>query len=235
MPVTQSLNVVRFGPFQLDFKTGELYRGEHRVRLQEQPFQILKMLLARPGEVVSGEEIRKTLWSDDIIVEFDNSVHAAIKKLRVALGDSAENPTYIETLPRKGYRFIGVAEIPDPEQVLQERVANHCDLERSNTHGVEATALNKATKKYPLRWVVATTMALLLGAGSTYWILRPGAIETADAPLVVPFTTYPGIAGDPSFSPDGNLVAFGWSGPNRDNGDIYIKSGENRTSSSADH
>src|SRR5215472_880573 len=99
-------NTVCFGPFKLDLKAGELYQDGRKIRLQEQPFQVLKMLLAHPGEVVSREEIKKKLWPNDTIVEFDHSINAAIKKLRLALGDSAEEPHYVETVARRGYRLM---------------------------------------------------------------------------------------------------------------------------------
>jgi serine/threonine protein kinase len=95
-----------FGSFELDLRAGELYREGQIARLQEQPFQVLKMLLDHPAEVVSREEMRRVLWPNDTIVEFDQSINAAIKKLRLALADSAENPSYIETVARRGYRLI---------------------------------------------------------------------------------------------------------------------------------
>ena len=96
-----------FGPFELDLRRGELRKKGRRIRLQEQPFQILRMVLESPGEVVSREENRKRLWPDETVVEFDHSINAAIKRLRDALRDSADNPRYIKTLARRGYRFIG--------------------------------------------------------------------------------------------------------------------------------
>src|SRR5437016_1369763 len=99
-------NRVRFGPFELDCRAGELRKHDLKIRLQEQPFQILLVLLEQPGEVVLREEIRKRLWPNDTVVEFDHSINAAIKRLRDALGDPAEAPQYIETLARRGYRWI---------------------------------------------------------------------------------------------------------------------------------
>jgi serine/threonine protein kinase/Tol biopolymer transport system component len=100
------VNVVCFGSFKLDLKAGELHQDGRKIRLQEQPFQVLRMLLERPGEVVTREEIKKKLWPNDTIVEFDHSINAAIKKLRLALGDSAEEPKYVETVARRGYRLM---------------------------------------------------------------------------------------------------------------------------------
>jgi eukaryotic-like serine/threonine-protein kinase len=99
-------NRVRIGAFELDLKAGELCAEDRKVRLQEQPFQILLMLLQSSGGVVTREEIQKKLWPNDTVVEFDHSIHTAIKKLRQAFGDSAEDPKYIETVARRGYRLM---------------------------------------------------------------------------------------------------------------------------------
>jgi len=106
MKAAPSSGVLCFGPFKLDLRAGEVHKGDRRIRLQEQPFQILKMLIERPCEVVTREEIRKKLWPNDTVVEFDHSINAAIKKLRLALGDSAEEPKYVETVARRGYRLM---------------------------------------------------------------------------------------------------------------------------------
>ena len=102
MGLPPSANVVCFGPFKLDLRAGEILRDSRRIRLQEQPFQVLKMLLEHPAQVVSREQIRRKLWPNDTVVEFDHSINAAIKKLRLALGDSAEEPEYVETVARRG-------------------------------------------------------------------------------------------------------------------------------------
>ena len=104
--MTDTLPVrVRFGDFELDLRAGELRQGERTILLQEQPFRLLRMLVECGGEVVTREEIQKTLWPNDTVVEFDKSITAAIKRLRKALGDSAEEPKYIETVARRGYRL----------------------------------------------------------------------------------------------------------------------------------
>src|SRR6202167_5404517 len=96
----------RFGLFEADSESGELWKSGIRIRLQAQPFRVLICLLERPGEVITREEIQQRLWGNDTIVDFDHSLGTAINKLREALGDSAENPRFIETLARRGYRFI---------------------------------------------------------------------------------------------------------------------------------
>src|SRR5580765_7773186 len=103
----------RFGIFEVDLRAGELRRNGMRVKLQEQPFQVLALLLERQGEVVTREEVRNRLWPADTFVDFDHSLNAAIRRLRDALGDSAENPTFVETVARRGYRFLApVTDIP---------------------------------------------------------------------------------------------------------------------------
>ena len=102
----ESSRVIRFESFEVNLRSGELRRAGERVRLPEQSFQILAMLLERPGEVVMRQEIQKRLWPNDTVVEFENSINAAVKRLRVALEDSADEPRYVETLARRGYRFM---------------------------------------------------------------------------------------------------------------------------------
>ncbi len=97
---------MRLGVFEVDLRVGELREGERTVLLQEQPFRILQMLIERDGELVTREEIKKKLWPNDTVVEFDHSINAAIRKLRRALDDSADEPQYIETIARRGYRLM---------------------------------------------------------------------------------------------------------------------------------
>jgi TolB-like protein/DNA-binding winged helix-turn-helix (wHTH) protein len=104
----------RFGVFEVDLRAAELRKQGLKVKLHGQPFQILALLLERPGEVVTREEIRKKLWAGDTFIDFEHSVNTSIKRLREALGDAAEHPRYIETLPRHGYRFLGLVEAVAP-------------------------------------------------------------------------------------------------------------------------
>jgi len=105
-PQVQASRVLQFGAFEVDLRTGTLRKGGSRIKLQEQPFQVLTMLLERPGDMVTREELRQKLWPADTFVDFDNGLNTAIKKLRDTLGDSADSPRFIETLPKRGYRFI---------------------------------------------------------------------------------------------------------------------------------
>jgi TolB-like protein/Flp pilus assembly protein TadD len=106
LPKTASTSIQCFGAFEVNLCTGELRKKGVRIKLQEQPFQVLAVLLQNPGELVTRERLRSAIWPADTFVDFDNSLNAAVNKLREALGDSADNPRFIETLPRRGYRFI---------------------------------------------------------------------------------------------------------------------------------
>ncbi len=110
----RSSGIVRFGVFEVDLRAGELYKAGHKIKLQIQPFHALALLLERPGEVVTREEFEKRLWPGDTFVDFDHSLNTAIKKLRQALGDNKEKPRFVETLPKRGYRFIGKVEHAAP-------------------------------------------------------------------------------------------------------------------------
>ncbi len=102
----QTARAIRFGPYSLDVSAGELHKNGTRIRLPEQPFQILLLLLQRPGQVVTRDELRRRLWPDGTFVDFETSLNSAVKKLRDVLGDSAEKPRFVETIPRHGYRFV---------------------------------------------------------------------------------------------------------------------------------
>ncbi|HEY6372332.1 MAG TPA: winged helix-turn-helix domain-containing protein [Candidatus Sulfotelmatobacter sp.] len=122
MKATAGIRKTRFGAYEVDLRSGELYKHGIRMKLQEQPFQILALLLERPGDVVTREELRQKLWPADTFVDFDTGLNSAIKKLRDVLADSAEEPRYIETLPRRGYRFIALVENGDlPAPVPTEK------------------------------------------------------------------------------------------------------------------
>ncbi|HWO34367.1 MAG TPA: winged helix-turn-helix domain-containing protein [Candidatus Acidoferrum sp.] len=118
---TRSSGIVQFGTFEADLRSGELRKQGKRIKIQEQPFQVLTILLRHPGEVVTREELRNQNWPPDTFVDFDNSLNTAINKLRDALGDSADSPRFIETLPRRGYRFIGAVNGARQPQVSEAK------------------------------------------------------------------------------------------------------------------
>src|SRR5512147_401738 len=116
--------ILCFGTFQVDLVSGELRRQGLKIRLQDQPFRLLVLLLDRAGDVVTREKVRETLWPADTYVDFDHSLNTAVRKLREALGDSAEAPRYVETIPRRGYRFIApVAPLPTVQVVNSAEAA----------------------------------------------------------------------------------------------------------------
>jgi serine/threonine protein kinase len=145
MPATRSfrgVRIIRFGEFELDIRAAELRKGGDRIRLQEQPFRILVMLLERPGDVILREEIRRKLWPNDTVVEVGHGINAAVQRLREALGDSAENPRYVETLARRGYRFAGQVEVihrvqthPQPAPTSPEPAASAAGFDNGDLHG----------------------------------------------------------------------------------------------------
>src|SRR5262245_42444284 len=112
----------RFGSFEVDFRERKLTKGGIRIRLQEQPFRILALLLERPGQLVTREEIRLQVWPQDLFVDFDAALNTAVGKLRAALSDSADNPRFLETVPRHGYRFVApVVLSPELEESIPSR------------------------------------------------------------------------------------------------------------------
>jgi len=201
--------MLRFGAFEFDVRAGELRKHGIRIKLREQPIQILEMLVANPGEVVLREEIRLRLWPDNTTVAFDQAINAAILRLRSALGESADQPRYIETVARRGYRFKGEVEYGGRQ--TEEEAAD------SAQPAASLPPASTARRRLLAAWVAVP----LLIAGT--WIVRQGGRPPGPPPRVVPLTSYQGSEFYPSFSPDGRQVAFSWNGANRDNWDIYVK------------
>src|SRR6185437_8453511 len=118
---------VRFDVFEVDLRAGELRRDGRRIKLQEQPFRVLSLLLQRTGEVVTREELRERLWPVDTFVDFDHGLNSAVARLREALRDSAEKPRFIETIAKRGYRFIGQIEADKDSEKLSAAAAPTSD------------------------------------------------------------------------------------------------------------
>jgi eukaryotic-like serine/threonine-protein kinase len=160
MQVEQPPNVVRFGAFELDLRARELRKNGLKIHLPEQSIQVLAMLLERPGGLVTREEIRKKLWPNDTIVEFDHSINAAVKRLRQALGDSADNPRYIETLARRGYRWLVPVERPEVAPDSDRAQPDSADVSASSAEvlqGKTAESGDNFTQSSP------STLANLIG------------------------------------------------------------------------
>src|SRR2546426_2958388 len=159
-----SHGTVRFGIFELDADAGELRKQGTRMKLQEQPLQMLQVLLQRPGEVVTREELQQKIWPSDTFVDFDHGINNAIKRLREALGDAAETPHYIETLPRRGYRFIGKIECEALRMrslaVLPLENLSHDPQQEYFAEGLTEALITTLAKVGELR-VVSRTSAML--------------------------------------------------------------------------
>lgn len=206
--------VVHFGVFEVDLEAGELRKNGLKIPLQDQPFRMLELLLESPGKVVSREEARLKLWPADTFVEFDRALNTAVNKIREALGDSANNPRFIETLPRRGYRFLGAAE-------RVSEAAAHEEQTRPALEPIRPAAKPKRSRPFVWGAALLIIVAASLAIG---WLASRAKEEELHPQLVaVPLTTYPGVETWPTFSPDGNQVAFAWDGPKSDNQDIYVK------------
>jgi Tol biopolymer transport system component/DNA-binding winged helix-turn-helix (wHTH) protein len=211
----------RFGIFEVDAQRSELYRGGKAVKLREQSFRILILLLERAGDIVTREELRQALWPSDTFVDFDHSLNTAIMKLRDALGDSADKPLYIETIPKRGYRFVAP-------------VSQAANL-RTGTPKTDdsVAALTVAPPEPPRRrylgsYTIGALCLLLVAAIVTIVFLRsharaPERHQTAQPLRIVPITTAAGNATSPVFSPDGGEIAFVWDGPDRQRYDLYLQ------------
>jgi Tol biopolymer transport system component/DNA-binding winged helix-turn-helix (wHTH) protein len=197
-----------FDSFQIDPKSGEVLKHGRRVPLQAQPFRLLLLLIEHPGELVTREEIRHQLWSGDTFVDFDHGLGTAVSKVREALGDSAENPRFIETLPKRGFRFIG----------------------EIKKHTPPSTPVDPPPELKPqVQW--SFRPLLLSGGGvvalflfAAWLIARPH--HRAENLVAVPFSTLPGIETAPAISPDGTRIAFAWNGGATAAGkgfDLYVK------------
>ena len=162
---------VRFGPFLVDRQRQQVSRGGARLRLQGKVYQVLVVLIEKQGEVVTREELRQALWPADTHVNYDANVNTTVNKLRQALGESTEKPTYIETIPRKGYSFIGsaeFAEVPFPVETTGSQRTVHPALGE-----VLPSARTEPRKWLTLTIVILILAGVLLGAGAaTLWIAR---------------------------------------------------------------
>jgi Tol biopolymer transport system component/DNA-binding winged helix-turn-helix (wHTH) protein len=185
--------VLRFGPFALDSERGELEKDGRPVRLPPQPTQLLALLVRRAGRVVTREEIQQALWSDETFVDFDQGINFCIKRIREALGDDAETPRFVETVPRRGYRFIASVDSgPHPR-----------------------------TQPMP-RWLAIGAAVLAFGLFVAALARRPARSDEV-GPAARPFTSYEGRETEPAFSPDGRQIAFTWDGGDDGFSHVYVR------------
>jgi Tol biopolymer transport system component/DNA-binding winged helix-turn-helix (wHTH) protein len=186
--------LLRFGEFALDPDAGELRRNGTRVSLPEQPFRLLTVLLERPGSIATRDELRERLWGADTFVDFEHGLNAAVKRLRDALGDSAEQPRYIETVPKRGYRFIatldGVVTAPTAPQ---------------------ATSAPSGRRRLWLGAGIAVTVVVVGLVAAAFWPVRPSAsVPTASSSARNErrLTRGDGLQINPAWSPDGRMIAY---------------------------
>ena len=189
MPTSElGVRLLCFDNFELDVRTGELRKHGVRLRLQGQPLQVLAALLKRAGDVVTREELRAQIWTTDTFVDFDHSLHNAIARLREVLGDSAERPRYIETLPRRGYRFIAPVDAGDlpapscaPDSAPPADLPSHLRLTKSHA-------------------LLLTTVFAVLVITIVFWLARTGGAPTSAAPRLNSIAVLPleNLSGDPS-------------------------------------
>src|SRR5579862_4243349 len=204
MPGIQSLTAkMRFDVFEVDLRAGELLKDGRKIKLQEQPFRVLSLLLQRAGDVVTREELRQDLWPADTFVDFDHGLNSAVARLREALRDSAEQPHFIETVAKRGYRFIAP---------LQPNGENQPE---------PATAVAHNSRLHSGKFWLAATICVALVCSASIWALYRPRPDAQLAKLeVVPLIGLRGYQATPAFSPDGTLVAFRQS-DGRSNTGIY--------------
>jgi DNA-binding winged helix-turn-helix (wHTH) protein/Tfp pilus assembly protein PilF len=170
VPASQSNSVVRFGVFEADVRSGELRKNGVRVKIQDLPFRALKLLLSQPNQVLSREEFRQALWPEGVFVDFDHGISSAINRLRDALGDSADNPVFIETLDRRGYRWIAPSYAPappmTPSPVAAGRLVRGPKLVTPATHSAVTTSVPLLRRSWVL---IFPAIALALAA----WGFKP--------------------------------------------------------------
>jgi len=193
--------IVRFSTFEVNLGSGELRKRGQKIKLQEQPFQVLAALLEKPGEVVTREELRSKLWPSDTFVDFDHSLNAAIKRLRDALGESAETPVFIETLARRGYRFISNIEMP---------------------------AAGVSARPRPWQWLftgrTVVLGGLIAGTLALFFLYHSHSSKSqAGTAVVTPIVADVGEKHTPSLSPDRQHLAFSWNGGSGPHFSLYVK------------
>ena len=185
-PAAPSPRLIRFGVFELDLRSGELQKQGRKIRLEGQPVQVLICLLESPGELVTREELHRKLWPADTFVNFEHGLNAAVKRLRQALNDSADNPRFVETLPRRGYRFIApihgvdvsgdvpavtaapaVTEVPGTQDLTETKDHDPADLS-------EKTVVF-ADQRWPRAWKTSGVALLAVLGIFAAWVLRPAS------------------------------------------------------------
>jgi DNA-binding winged helix-turn-helix (wHTH) protein/tetratricopeptide (TPR) repeat protein len=190
---TSLRGVYRFGPFQVNAIAGELLKDGNRIKLQEQPFRLLVVLLENPGEMVTRADLRNRIWPQDTFVDFDSSLRVAVRKLREALGDDADNPQYVETIPKRGYRFMVVDVVPeDAADPVPDPAVEKIELVESG-----------AAMPRPRKWIGLAVLLLIVGAAATVILLSYREHKGLTSQDTVVLADFLNTTGDPVF--DGTL------------------------------
>jgi len=201
--------VARFGVFELDLSTGELSKDGRRIPLQEQPARLLTILVEKPDTLVTRDELRAALWPPDTFVDFDHGISKAASKVRDALGDSAGSPRFVETVGRRGYRFIAPVERRNGRHDLSPPSEVPSDLPVT-------------PPRYRRRLRRLAAISTLVGGAAVVWLgTRPDS--GAVTPRVAPVTSFAGHKTHAALAPDGNTVAFCWDGATANDLDLYVK------------
>ena len=204
-----------FGPFELVLEPEELRRNGLRVKVSGQALQVLIVLASEPGRLVTREHLHKVLWPTESFGDFEHGLNAAVNRLREILGDSATDPKYIETIPRRGYRFITAMKVEDEPVASLPQIAS-------------PEPPQPAKRRFRKWWIALAVVACIL-VGWAYLRLKTRLEEASRLSelqhlKVVPLTSLPGNVTSPAFSPDGSEVAFGWDGETNGAGyDLYVK------------
>jgi len=203
-------SMICFDSFELDLRTGELRQDGQRIKLQEQPFRVLSLLVSRPGALITREELHRNLWPADTFVDFDHGLNSAIARLREVLRDSADKPRYIETTAKRGYRFI--------RPLLEPAQAAPAPLREADPMPQNRSAETHSTRKL----LAAALFCLALVGAVGAWAMFRGIPDAELARIeVVPVGPLRGFQATPAISPDGTLVAFRQSGGANDTG-LYV-------------
>jgi len=153
--------VIRFGAFELDLEAERLLKNGRQVRMQPQPFKLLRLLTTQPGKLVTREEIQAALWTNDTFVDFEQGVNFAVKQVREALGDRAENSIYVETVPKRGYRFLAPVVVPNRDETQEIRIPAEPFLQRALWENIVELRLSEEQHRKQLR--VMTVAIVCLG------------------------------------------------------------------------
>jgi DNA-binding winged helix-turn-helix (wHTH) protein len=238
--------IIRFGPFELDPANRELRKRGNVIKLRPQQVAVLLLLVERAGQIVSREEIHQHVWDSDTFVDFDRGINFAINQIRAALGDAAEKPRFVETIPRRGYRFLCPVEVSEAAPIQPETNAGptggpvvqaSAPFETPATGEVQGKSDHPSTgprwksRKWLLPGLVFALLLILAARflGGKYKGLslhRPSLAKAKTAPgreRTVALTNVRGLVQSPIFSPDGKQIAFLWNGKDQNKMDLYVQ------------